>query len=278
MSYAEKMAGPSQPEIGQPDNPNQVARESLVQKKSSEIEALIKELGPAAASHQIAEKQIDLEEKNNNLVEQAQLAGKDPLTGLDNRRTFEEEIHRAVVAALRNGKPISVIFADIDHFKEINDKEGHSAGDSVLRGVSNEIKNKGIRETDRACRYGGEEIVVILPDTPSNQAIGVAERLRRKIATSPTTFEGKQITVEASFGVSSFTPTNSGLQKTPEEIETTINQLIHTADNAMYAAKEAGRNKTGFVNPDGKVAVLVQDPNQEPNNIHSKLIAKYKEP
>ena len=207
-----------------------------------------------------------LKRENKNLKESA---GKDTLTGLDNRRTFDEEIHRAVVAALRSGKPISVIFLDIDRFKEINDKQGHLAGDAVLQGVSSEIK-LGIRETDRACRYGGEEIVVILPDTPLNQAVGVAERLRRKIAASPTAFEGIKINATASSGVGSFSPTNSGIQIAPDETKTIIDQLKNNADKAMYAAKAAGRNRTGFTSPDGRVGILEQDPTN-----HSKLIAKY---
>lgn len=189
-----------------------------------------------------------------------QLVTKDELTGVDNRRSFNEEMHREVARTIRGGKSIAIAFVDIDNFKGVNDKEGHPAGDSTLIRVA-AVLNNSLRETDRVFRYGGEEFVMILPDTSLHHAIAVSERLRLKLANSPVELDNKQINVTASFGVSSFTPTGQDTQIPQEEIIiSTIDNLMETADQAMYAAKKAGRNKTGFGYLDGRINVLEQDP------------------
>lgn len=207
----------------------------------------------------------------NKILEQ--LARKDGLTELDNRRTFEEEIRREISGAIRAGQPLSVVMTDIDHFKAVNDNEGHSTGDLVLREFSGTLK-KIIRQTDRICRYGGEEFIVILPKTTLDQAVGVSEKLRHRTATSVITTQDKELKITASFGVSTFSPKGPYLHESPEEIEKIIENIAgslkDSADRAMYGAKSAGRNRTGFTDNNGEIGILEEDP----KNI-SKMVVRY---
>ncbi len=227
-------------------------------------------LSPQAELEALRQQNRELKSRNQILE---QLARKDELTGLDNRRSFEEEIRRAVSGAIRAKQPISIVFADIDLFKQLNDTYGHQAGDRVLQSVSAGFKD-GIRDEDRACRYGGEEVVIILPNTSLNNAIGVSERLRHRTENSTIDHDGRQIKATASFGVSSFVPTDINTQDPGENaIGPTINKLVEDADQAMYGAKSAGRNRTGFINPEGKIGVLEKDPQ---NN--SKMVLRLLKP
>ncbi len=157
------------------------------------------------------------------------LAYYDELTGLFNRRFFDLNMEREIKTAQRQKNQVSLIMIDIDHFKKFNDTYGHQKGDEVLEGVSGIIRAQ-IRETDFACRYGGEELVVILPDTTIADAQKVAEKIRRSVAElSPIQFN---VQVTISLGVSGSSP---GLN-TPE-------LLFKAADKAVYQAKEGGRNR-----------------------------------
>lgn len=165
------------------------------------------------------------------------LAITDALTGLYNRGHFnglaEEEIGRA----LRYSRPLSVMLFDIDFFKKVNDTFGHINGDKVLQMVARNAKET-IRASDRAARYGGEEFVVLLPETSARQAAEVAERLRRQIEITPVQTENGPITITASFGISEF------VEKTQEKpLESIQSEFVAQADQALYAAKDAGRNR-----------------------------------
>jgi diguanylate cyclase len=153
----------------------------------------------------------------------------DPLTELPNRRALDERLQQEWARLLRHGGHLSVIMADIDHFKRVNDQFGHPAGDEVLRQVARLLAD-GCRESDMPARYGGEEFVVVAPETTAQAATDFAERLRTSICSRPLAVHGKAVEVTASFGVAD----NEGL-KTPEE-------LVHAADQALYRAKSAGRN------------------------------------
>lgn len=153
----------------------------------------------------------------------------DPLTGLSNRRALDKRLAQEWSRLLRHGGRLSVIMADIDHFKNVNDRFGHPVGDEVLRQVAG-LLAKGCRETDMPVRYGGEEFVVVVPETAAQAAAGFAERLRTGICAGPLEVHGKAIEVTASFGVAD----DQGRQS-PEEI-------IQAADEALYRAKSAGRN------------------------------------
>jgi diguanylate cyclase (GGDEF)-like protein len=152
----------------------------------------------------------------------------DALTGLYNRRYFQERLERETKLADRNNQPVSLILLDLDHLKLINDTHGHRSGDSALRHVALTMLGT-VREVDVCARYGGEEFVVILTQCAGDDAVQVAERLREAIASTPVPNIGQ---VTASIGVATY-PT---IAKSKE-------QLIEKADQAMYLAKAAGRNR-----------------------------------
>ena len=169
----------------------------------------------------------------NRLEESVEAAIIDPLTGLHNRRYMDRFMRTVVEQAHRNGKALSMLVADIDHFKSVNDRFGHDAGDSVLKEFSARLKGS-IRGVDLACRLGGEEFVVIMPETTLDRACQIAERLRVTTAAEPFKVGGtaERLTVTASVGVSSI----ERLTDTPEH-------LLKRADEALYVAKRGGRNR-----------------------------------
>jgi len=168
-------------------------------------------------------------------------AGIDELSGLGNRRAFNEKFKVEFKRAERHETPLSLIVIDIDHFKRVNDLLGHQAGDEALKAVADILK--GLRETDTAFRNGGEEFAIILPETENGDAMKVAEKIRKAVATKLKTFLiteyglakndeiAKQIAGTISVGIASY-----GKQKTPDE-------LFKQADDALYRAKQTGRNR-----------------------------------
>lgn len=160
-----------------------------------------------------------------------ELASKDELTGLDNRRAFFEQGYRIFKQAVRFKHPVSVIMMDIDHFKNVNDNYGHSVGDKVLQAVAESLQSM-VREIDIVARIGGEEFAFILPETAIDEAVNMAERLRLKIAEAIVLHEEKEIRITASFGVSS----------KPVENET-LETLLTRADDALFMAKKKGRDR-----------------------------------
>ena len=161
------------------------------------------------------------------------LSAADSLTGMMNRRTFEDRWQGEVARARRYGRPISIAAIDIDYFKQFNDTYGHAAGDSALQSVGRVIRNR-VRAGDFAARMGGEEFVVALPETSSVNAMAMAEQLRRAIAENPIRVTGHRgaVTVTISIGVASW----------PEHGEE-ITRLLERADNRLYEAKLAGRDQ-----------------------------------
>lgn len=155
------------------------------------------------------------------------LAVTDGLTGLHNHRAFQDYLEEQFQVAMRNKQPMSLILMDVDHFKQYNDTYGHQAGDEVLRRVA-EILKEGVRDGDFVGRYGGEEFVVVLPRTDTENAIAVAERVRRSIESAEWTLRP----VTASLGVASVRP----------DMETR-QEVIEAADQALYEAKRNGRNR-----------------------------------
>ena len=155
----------------------------------------------------------------------------DSLTGLYNRGYFEDSLNGEISRARRYDTEFSILFLDLDDFKKINDTMGHLAGDYVLKKVSNLIINEK-REEDVVARYGGEELVVILPETNKVNTIIKAERIRKKIQDLSLVFEGKKIQVSVSGGIASF----------PQDA-LEANRLIQCADQALYRAKSEGKNR-----------------------------------
>ena len=155
----------------------------------------------------------------------------DGLTGISNRSHFENRLIEEFMRAQRYKSNLSFMLMDLDHFKKVNDTYGHLAGDEVLRVVAEKIA-KEIRSVDFVGRYGGEEFAVFLPQTTTDGAISVAERIRQSIASEPVQFEEKSISITISVGVAQY-------KKTHKNHEV----LISEADRALYRSKANGRNK-----------------------------------
>jgi diguanylate cyclase (GGDEF)-like protein len=153
----------------------------------------------------------------------------DELTGLGNRRLFDERLSEMAALALRKNQPLSLVLVDVDHFKRVNDTYGHQMGDRVLREVAG-VLSKGLRRYDSAYRYGGEEMAILLPQTELADAARLAERIRARIG--KRAFGSKQLKVTASFGIAAL-----GTDVL------TIEALVAAADAQVYRAKAAGRNR-----------------------------------
>ena len=172
----------------------------------------------------------DLKEANEKL---RSMAFEDGLTGLFNRRYFEDHLEREISRVNRYSHLLSLIMIDIDHFKKINDIHGHQQGDTVLRAVA-DVFNDSIRRPDIAARYGGEEFSIILPETDLKGALVLAERIRQFIENLEIKIDSQILKVTISLGITSYHPAKE--KKTKEE-------LIEAADKALYNSKNTGRNK-----------------------------------
>jgi two-component system cell cycle response regulator len=172
------------------------------------------------------------ERLRDNVQASIEMAITDALTGLFNRRYMETHVGTLVEQATSRGKPLTVLVLDIDYFKSINDSWGHDAGDDVLREFAVRIK-KSIRGIDLACRYGGEEFVVVMPETDMAVATMVAERLRRRIASEPFPIQqgARTIEVTISIGIAAL------------ERDEDAAKVFKRADQALYRAKRDGRNR-----------------------------------
>jgi two-component system, cell cycle response regulator len=168
-----------------------------------------------------------------SVTQTIEMAVTDGLTGLHNRRYLDSHLETLFDRAVARRRPLSLMITDIDRFKAINDKHGHDGGDEVLREFASRIRHN-VRGIDLACRYGGEEFIIVMPDTEFAVAQKVAERIRAEIAGAPFAVgpDGKTIKVTVSVGVSSLQPPNDSVAK-----------LVKRADVALYEAKNKGRNR-----------------------------------
>ncbi|KSV69471.1 PleD family two-component system response regulator [Ensifer adhaerens] len=162
-----------------------------------------------------------------------ELAVTDGLTGLHNRRYFDTHLKLLMDRAAARGRPLSICMTDIDRFKQVNDTYGHDVGDEVLREFANRIRTT-VRGADLACRFGGEEFIVVMPDTSAEMAAGVAERLRTIIESLPFAIPQADgpLKVTASMGIATLRPGSD-----------TAEALLKRADTALYQAKHEGRNR-----------------------------------
>jgi diguanylate cyclase (GGDEF)-like protein len=164
--------------------------------------------------------------------ELSEIARVDPLTGIYNRRAFDECCDIEFSRALRSGTSFAIIMCDLDHFKKVNDQHGHHIGDEVLRRFAAILKDR-IRQHDVVARFGGEEFILLLPNNNSEQGLQVAEQLRAKTAATQITIDSNiSLTLSASFGVAHYCTGDSEWSA-----------VLHRADNALYAAKKQGRNR-----------------------------------
>ncbi|THB72848.1 MAG: diguanylate cyclase [Desulfobacteraceae bacterium] len=166
------------------------------------------------------------------------MSSRDELTGLYNRRYFDQALSREISGAHRYEKKLALCMIDIDHFKRINDTFGHTVGDEVLASIA-DIITSALRQYDIPCRYGGEEFSIILPDTDRTGAAAVCERIRQEVAAFTFTPNNKEFQVTLSAGVAFME--SSGLS--PEDHSAL---LIRQADHALYQAKNTGRNRVSF--------------------------------
>lgn len=161
-----------------------------------------------------------------------QLATRDELTGLLNRREFERVLSEEEDRSRRFGRPLSVLFLDVDFFKKVNDTHGHAAGDEVLKAVAGRISGV-LRSVDRVCRFGGEEFAIMLAEANAENALTVARRIVETIARSPVKLENEtELNVTISIGVAEM-----------EGAAVKAEELLERADKALYAAKAGGRNQ-----------------------------------
>jgi diguanylate cyclase (GGDEF)-like protein len=173
-----------------------------------------------------------LQSQSECLDQLKQQVGLDSMTQLYNHDRFMEILHQEISRATRYKTPLSIIIADVDHFKSVNDFFGHQAGDHALKCVSSHLK-KLLRDSDHIARYGGEEFGIILPMTPLKEAIQAAERLRKAIESEKIIYREKSISVTMSFGIA--------LLENNRKVD--VEGLIKMADEALYDAKNTGRNK-----------------------------------
>src|SRR5262249_17852730 len=164
------------------------------------------------------------------------LAARAALRGLANRRSFDQVIEMEWARAERSGRPLALLFADVDHFKLFNDNHGHQRGDECLRDIAGVIGKTAIRPTDLATRYGGEEFAIIMPDTDMAAACAVADRLRHAVVEMRIALgePADDACVTLSVGVATYVP---GQEVVGPE------WLVGQADQALYAAKHLGRNR-----------------------------------
>ena len=185
-------------------------------------------------NRELTEKNRELQEKNALISAQAEclesMARTDPLTQLTNRRGFFEQVEHELARCARGGKAFSLILCDIDHFKQVNDNYGHDGGDAVLVKTA-ELLRESLREQDIPARWGGEEFMLLLPETSLDTAVQVGERIRRQIAAQTIVHQEYTLTVTMSFGLSVYSPENN------------LDACIKQADEALYRAKENGRNR-----------------------------------
>lgn len=180
---------------------------------------------------------LELERSLKEAVDEIHLMSiTDPLTGIYNRGYINERLPQEIRRAHRYGRDLSLVLCDIDHFKRVNDTYGHLAGDAVLKSFARCLTGSIRQQVDWVGRYGGEEFLIVLPETHLEGALVLTERIRQTIESTPIQTSGKTIDIASSFGVACFSPGTRKEIVTPEA-------LLQEADNLLYRAKSGGRNR-----------------------------------
>ncbi len=206
-------------------------------------EVVVNVIGDIVRANQSLQSQLEtaeerLEEQAVEIEAHISRSLTDPLTGLPNRRAFNERLEERMSAWNRRQEPFSLLMLDVDYFKKLNDEHGHLAGDQVLSVVGRTIR-AAVRREDAVARYGGEEFAVLLPNTTIEQAAIVAEKIRQTVASAVVDHNDQKFAVTISGGLATIAPGDAS------------HSLIHHADVALYAAKEAGRNRVCAHTGDG---------------------------
>lgn len=178
---------------------------------------------------------VDITDQKHLQGQLLELASTDSLTGLSNRRAFFASMEQILALSSRHLRPVTIMLADIDHFKDVNDTYGHQAGDAVLRHVADLIR-KTLRTSDIAARVGGEEFALLLPETGRAGAFRMADRLRLAIAGNTCIHRNHAIPITISFGLACLEAHDSGDAPSCDE-------FLRAADAALYESKRAGRNR-----------------------------------
>ncbi len=204
---------------------------ALVKDLSGEVQRMRHSL--EALSSQLEESRNDIDKLSNELRRARDNSYLDPLTGISNRRALDEALAEQCLLTLTNGLPLCIVMIDIDHFKRVNDRAGHIAGDRVIRVIAQHLQ-ASVKRQDVVARYGGEEFLLILPATPLGGALTLTERLRADIekttiATGSAANPAIKVTVSAGIA-------EQRLGETPES-------LVGRADKALYVSKQSGRNR-----------------------------------
>lgn len=180
--------------------------------------------------------ELDIIKLKEEIKQLSELVSTDVLTGLFNYRHFLTVIAQEIERSQRTGQPTALIMADADHFKRVNDKWGHEVGNQALKLIANAITHN-VRKLDIACRYGGEEFVIILPSTGISTANQVSERIRKTIEQTPLIISTKEGDITLNLTISLGFSLYSG------DLKDSANKLIERADQQLYRAKQAGRNR-----------------------------------
>lgn len=227
--------------IRQAQSAQQIAQEQLItqerhlrteQAKRLKLQTQISEGLEQRVQERTAKLQEALQQLSEANLRLAELNRHDGLTGLFNRQTFNEELERAITRAARSGQPMAVLMLDLDHFKQVNDRYGHLAGDACLRYAAQRAQ-KCLRGSDLLARFGGEEFVALLEQTDPTGALDLAERLREDLANNPCIYQQQEIALSLSIGLFAGVPDTTGCAE----------QWLERADQALYRAKANGRNR-----------------------------------
>ncbi|WP_198321171.1 diguanylate cyclase domain-containing protein [Azohydromonas aeria] len=217
-----------------------------------QVEASVFDLGAAdfiakPVNPAVVRARVDMQLRLRRMTAELEaLARSDALTGLANRRVFDERLERECARTLRRGGPLSLLLVDVDHFKAYNDHYGHAAGDACLREVAAALRASVHRPDDLAARYGGEEFALLLPETDATGADTVAARVLDALAVRglPHAASRSAAHVSASIGVACLRPEDEVLDRAAAAAA-----LLEQADQALYAAKAAGRARAWHFNP-----------------------------